>query len=45
MCEAAKWYVEFRDHLERIKRLPAFTDKAQSEAFGRKIERLVRGDL
>jgi integrase len=39
--EAAKWYVEFRDHLERIKRLPAFTDKAQSEAFGRKVERLV----
>jgi integrase len=39
--EAAKWYVEFRDHLERVKRLPAFTDKAQSEAFGRKIERLV----
>jgi len=38
---AAKWYVEFRDHLERVKRLPAFTDKAQSEAFGRKVERLV----
>ena len=40
-CESAKWYVEFRDHLERVKRLPAFTDKAQSEAFGRKVERLV----
>jgi integrase len=39
--ESAKWYVEFRDHLERVKRLPAFTDKSQSEAFGRKVERLV----
>jgi len=41
VCESAKWYVEFRDHLERVRRLPAFTDKAQSEAFGRKTERLV----
>lgn len=39
--ESEKWYVEFRDHLERVKRLPAFTEKAQSEAFGRKVERLV----
>lgn len=39
--QSEKWYVEFRDHLERVKRLPAFTDKAQSEAFGRKVERLV----
>jgi len=37
----AKWYVEFRDHLESIRRLPAFTDKKQSEELGRKIERLV----
>jgi hypothetical protein len=30
-----KWYVELRDHLETIRRFPAFTDKAQSEALGR----------
>jgi hypothetical protein len=24
-----------------VRRLPAFSDKAQSEAFGRKVERLV----
>ncbi len=23
VCESAKWYVEFRDHLERVRRLPA----------------------
>lgn len=39
--EAAKWYIEFSDHLEAIRRLPAFTDKKQSEEFGRKIEKLV----
>ena len=36
-----KWYVEFRDHLERIRRLPAYTDKKQSEQLGYKIEKLV----
>ena len=39
--EAAKWYVEFRDHFERIRRLPAFTDKKQSGELGRKVEKLV----
>ena len=39
--EAAKWYVEFRDHFDRVRRLPAFTDKKQSEELGRKIEKLV----
>jgi integrase len=39
---AQKWYIELRDHLAIVRRLPAFTDKAQSEALGRQIERLVR---
>ena len=37
----AKWYVEFRDHLETIRRLPGFTDKRQTEALGRNVEKLV----
>src|SRR5207244_2182383 len=39
--EAAKWYVEFRDHLEIIRRLPAFASKAASEELGRNLEKLV----
>ncbi len=39
--QAAKWYVELRDHLQTVRRFPAFTDKQQSEALGRQIERLV----
>src|SRR3989304_8918388 len=39
--QAAKWYVEFRDPLDRFRRLPAFTDKKQSEELGRKLEKLV----
>ncbi len=39
--EAAKWYVEFADHMEQVRRVPAFTDKKRSAEFGRKIERLV----
>ena len=35
------WYVEFRDHLERARRLPAFSDKGASEELGRKLDRLV----
>ena len=35
------WYIELRDHLQTVRRFPAFTDKAQSEALGRQIERLV----
>ena len=37
----AKWYVEFRDHLQRRRRLPASRDKKASEEFGRKTESLV----
>ena len=39
--QARKWYVEVRDHLSTVRRFSAFTDKAQSEALGRQIERLV----
>ena len=37
-----KWYIELRDHLQTVRRFPAFEDKRQSEALGRQIERLVR---
>ena len=39
--EAAKWYVEFRDHLDYVRRLPAFVSKAASEEMGRNLVRLV----
>ena len=39
--EAAKWYVEFKDHLETVRRLPAFVSKAASEEMGRNLEKLV----
>jgi integrase/recombinase XerD len=39
--QAKKWYVEFRDHREIQRRLPAFTDRKASEDFGRKVEKLV----
>src|SRR5262249_39509828 len=39
--EAAKWYVEFRDPLYTIRRLPGFTSKAASEELGRNLEKLV----
>lgn len=39
--EASRWYVEFRDQLETVRRLPAFTSKAASEEFGRNVVKLV----
>ena len=39
--QTRNWYIEFRDHRQILRRIPAFVDKAASEAFGRKIERLV----
>jgi len=36
-----KWWVELKDHNRTIRRFAAFTDKEQSKAFGRKIEKLV----
>jgi len=40
--QVKKWWVELRDHLQTVRRFSAFTDKTQSEALGRQIERLVR---
>jgi len=39
--QASKWYIEFPDHLQTRRRLPGFTDKRQTEALGRQIEKLV----
>ncbi len=39
--EASRWYVEFKDHLDTVRRLPAFTSKAASEEMGRNLEKLV----
>ena len=39
--EAAKWYVEIKDQLDTVRRLPAFTSKAASEEMGRNLEKLV----
>lgn len=36
-----KFYIEFRDQFEIVRRLTAFTDKSLSEALGRKIVKLV----
>ncbi len=40
--KTSKWYIEFRDHLLKTRRMPAFTDRRQSEALGRQVEKLVR---
>ena len=37
----ANYYVEFRDHNEIIRRVPAFKDEKASTEFGRKLEKLV----
>ena len=37
---ASRWYVEFR-WAERVRRLPAFTDKRASEAFMRQLDKLM----
>jgi len=37
----ARWYIEFRDHRAVLRRLPGFTDKRQTEDFGRKVSKLV----
>lgn len=41
MKRAARWYVDLQDHTGRRRRMPAFTDKKQSEALGRQIEKLA----
>jgi integrase len=39
--EAAAWYVEIRDQLDTVRRLPAFQSKAASEEMGRNLEKLI----
>ena len=39
--QSRKWYVEFRDHLDRVHRTPAFTDRKASEEYLRQLRRLV----
>jgi len=39
--KAAKWYVEFRDQLDTVRRLPTFVSKAAAEEFGRNVVKLV----
>jgi integrase/recombinase XerD len=36
-----KWYLEFKDHHDRTRRLAGFTDKGQTSELGRRVERLV----
>ena len=40
--KTSKWYIEFRDHEQTIRRWPAFTDKARSNELGRKLTMLVQ---
>ena len=37
----SKWWVELRDHHRIVRRFPGFTDKAQTQLAGAKIEKLV----
>ena len=39
--QSAKWYVEFRDQNEAVRRLPGYTDRKQTENLGRNLERLA----
>ena len=39
--QSRKWYVEFRDHLDRVHRTPAFRDKPASAEYLRQLHRLV----
>ena len=37
--QTAKWYVEFTDQRETVRRLSAFTSKAASEEMGRNVDK------
>ena len=39
--QAAKWYVEFRDHNQTTRRVPAFSSKSASQEMGRNLVKLV----
>jgi integrase len=43
--QVKKWYIETRDHLNIIRRFPALTDKRQSEALGRQIDKLANSKV
>jgi len=36
-----KWWLETKDHKDKVRRFPGYTDKEQSEALGKQIERLI----
>ena len=38
---AAKWYIEFRDHNQTVRRIPTFRDKAMADQFKRRLKILV----
>ena len=37
----ANWHVEFRDHMDQVRKLAGFPDRGATEELGRKLERLV----
>ncbi len=39
--QAARWYIEFRDTEGYRRRFAGFTDKRQTEALGRQVEKLI----
>ena len=39
--EYQKWYIELSDHLQAVRRFPAFSDRTVTEELGRKLEKLV----
>ena len=39
--QSAKWHIKFVDAADIDRRIPAFTDKVQSEALAKQVERLV----
>lgn len=39
--KSRKWYVEFKDHNDIVRRIPAFGSKPASEEFGRNLDKLV----
>jgi integrase len=41
MRAVSKWWLELRDHLQIVRRFPAFTDKNPSRILGQQIEKLV----
>ena len=39
--QTAKWYIEFRDHNDVLRRLSAFTSKSASDELGRNLAKLL----